>query len=69
MAAETSRKVMDALEQIDDEFRIVVVLCDMEGMDYSQIADVLGLPIGTVKSRLHRARCELREKLADLIRP
>ncbi len=69
MAAEANRRVMEALEELDDEFRLVVVLCDMEGMDYAQIAQVLNLPIGTVKSRLHRARCELRDKLADMVRP
>ena len=67
MAAETNRRVMEALEELDDEFRLVVVLCDMEEMDYAQIAQVLGVPVGTVKSRLHRARCMLREKLADLV--
>jgi RNA polymerase sigma-70 factor (ECF subfamily) len=66
MAAETGRRVMDALEELDDEFRLVVVLSDMEEMDYAQISDVLGVPIGTVKSRLHRARCILKDKLADL---
>jgi RNA polymerase sigma-70 factor (ECF subfamily) len=66
IAAETGRKVMQALEELDDEFRLVVVLCDMEEMDYAQISDVLGVPIGTVKSRLHRARCILKDKLADL---
>jgi RNA polymerase sigma-70 factor (ECF subfamily) len=69
MASEANRRVMEALEELDDEFRLVVVLCDMEGMNYAQIAQVLSLPIGTVKSRLHRARCELRDKLADLVRP
>jgi len=67
IAAETHQRVMDALEELDDEFRLVVVLCDMEDMDYAQIAQVLDVPIGTVKSRLHRARCMLRGKLADLI--
>jgi RNA polymerase sigma-70 factor (ECF subfamily) len=66
MAAETQRRIMQALEELDDEFRLVVVLCDVEGMDYARIADVLGVPVGTVKSRLHRARCMLKEKLADL---
>ena len=69
LAAETSQRVMEALEELDDEFRLVVVLCDMEGMDYARIAAVLNLPIGTVKSRLHRARCDLKVKLADLVRP
>ncbi|HUS93132.1 MAG TPA: sigma-70 family RNA polymerase sigma factor [Phycisphaerae bacterium] len=68
MAAETNQRVMQALEELDDEFRLVVVLCDMEDMDYAQIADVLAVPVGTVKSRLHRARCMLKEKLADLVR-
>jgi RNA polymerase sigma-70 factor (ECF subfamily) len=66
MAAETHQRVMEALEELDDEFRLVVVLCDIEDMDYAQIAQVLGVPVGTVKSRLHRARCMLKEKLADL---
>ena len=66
MAVETNRRVMAALEELDDEFRLVVVLCDMQEMDYAQIAQVLGVPVGTVKSRLHRARCILKEKLADL---
>ena len=66
VAAETGRRVMEALEELDDEFRLVVVLSDMEEMDYAQISDVLGVPIGTVKSRLHRARCILKDKLADL---
>ena len=66
MAAETHQRVMQALEELDDEFRLVVVLCDIEEMDYAQIAEVLGVPVGTVKSRLHRARCMLKEKLADL---
>ena len=66
MAAETNRRVMDALEELDDDFRLVVVLCDIEEMDYAQIAQVLAVPVGTVKSRLHRARCILRDKLADL---
>jgi RNA polymerase sigma-70 factor (ECF subfamily) len=66
MAAETQQRVMEALEELDDEFRLVVVLCDIEDMDYAQIAQVLGVPVGTVKSRLHRARCMLRDKLADL---
>jgi RNA polymerase sigma-70 factor (ECF subfamily) len=66
MSAETNRRVMQALEELDDEFRLVVLLRDVEDMDYSEIAQVLGLPSGTVKSRLHRARCILKERLADL---
>ncbi|MGC9454584.1 MAG: sigma-70 family RNA polymerase sigma factor [Phycisphaerae bacterium] len=65
-SAETARLVTDALERLDDEYRIVVVLRDIEGMDYAQIAEVLELPAGTVKSRLHRGRSMLREMLGNL---
>jgi RNA polymerase sigma-70 factor (ECF subfamily) len=65
--AERTERVRRALEELDDEFRLVVVLRDIEEMDYGQIARVLELPAGTVKSRLHRARLLLRDKLADLI--
>jgi len=67
MAAETRRRVLDALEELDDDFRLVVLLRDVEEMDYDQIAQVTGLPLGTVKSRLHRARCLLKQSLADLM--
>ncbi len=65
MARDTHRCVLAALEALDDDFRVVVVLRDIEDMDYQQIAETLGLPVGTVKSRLHRARTMLREKLGD----
>lgn len=64
---ETRLRVARALDEIDDDMRLVVILRDIEQMDYAQIADVLALPLGTVKSRLHRARAALREKLADLV--
>jgi RNA polymerase sigma-70 factor (ECF subfamily) len=66
-SAETAAAVLRALEELDEEARLVVVLRDVEDMDYSQIAEVLDLPVGTVKSRLHRARCLLKEKLSDLM--
>ena len=67
MTLETQRRVLAAMDDLDDEFRIVLVLRDIEDMEYDQIAQVLDLPAGTVKSRLHRARGTLREKLADLV--
>jgi len=67
VSAETERRIVRALDELDDEMRIAVILRDMEDMDYSQIADVLDIPAGTVKSRIHRGRAELRDKLADLI--
>jgi RNA polymerase sigma-70 factor (ECF subfamily) len=52
-----------ALERLSEEHREVLLLREFEGMAYEEIADVLGVPRGTVESRLHRARNELREKL------
>lgn len=50
-----------ALARLDDELRIPVVLRDVEDMDYAQIADLLAIPVGTVKSRIHRGRTLLHE--------
>jgi RNA polymerase sigma-70 factor, ECF subfamily len=52
-----------AITELPDERRIVVVLCDFEGLSYEEIAAALNLPLGTVRSRLHRARTDLKEKL------
>jgi len=62
---ELQERVAWALAQLDEEFRAAVVLKDIEDMDYAQIADVLGIPVGTVKSRIHRGRLLLRELLRD----
>lgn len=67
MASETAARVAAALEALDEEHRVIVVLRDMDDMDYAEIADVLELPLGTVKSRLHRARCMLKEHLTGLV--
>lgn len=65
--ADVHRVVMKCLDELDEEFRCVVVLRDIEEMNYEQISDVLDIPVGTVKSRLYRARCLLQEKLKDLV--
>ncbi|HEX9747328.1 MAG TPA: sigma-70 family RNA polymerase sigma factor [Methylomirabilota bacterium] len=52
-----------AIAEVPEDRRIVVVLRDIEGLSYEEIAQVLELPLGTVRSRLHRARAELKEKL------
>jgi RNA polymerase sigma-70 factor (ECF subfamily) len=54
-----------ALDSIPDEFRVVVVLADVEEMSYREIADTLGCPIGTVMSRLHRGRRLLKSRLYE----
>ncbi len=52
-----------AIEQLEEDRRTVLVLRDIEGLDYSEIAGVLDIPKGTVRSRLHRARSDLRERM------
>ena len=56
-------QVLAALGRLDAEYRAVLVMRDIEGFDYQQMADVLGLPLGTLKSRLFRARLALRDEL------
>ncbi len=58
-----SDEVIDALEQIPGHFRDVVMLADVQGLSYQEVADKVGCPIGTVRSRLFRARAMLRRSL------
>lgn len=58
-------RLHEALGRLDEEFRSVIVLRDIEQMDYAAIAATLSVPVGTVKSRLFRARLALRQELAD----
>ena len=57
--------VSRALDSLPEEFRTVVILCDIEGLTYEEIAEFLEVPIGTIRSRLHRGRKILHTKLYD----
>ncbi|HVE62606.1 MAG TPA: RNA polymerase sigma factor SigE [Mycobacteriales bacterium] len=56
--------VQAALDALPADFRAAVVLCDIEGLSYEEIAETLGIKLGTVRSRIHRGRSQLREALA-----
>ncbi|MDH5243955.1 MAG: sigma-70 family RNA polymerase sigma factor [Chloroflexota bacterium] len=63
--SERGRVLADALEAITDEQRAAIVLYDVEGYDYAEIAEMTGVSLGTVKSRIHRGRLALRDLLGD----
>jgi len=64
---ERARQVHEALACLSEQHRSILVLREMEGCDYETIAEILGLPVGTVRSRLHRARSQLRDQLKQVL--
>ena len=69
LRSETIDRVRQAVSSLPPSYREVVVLCDLEEMSYDEAARVMGCAVGTVRSRLHRARALLTEKLRDFHRP
>ncbi len=63
MSRDLERTVQQALQALDADARWIVVMRDIDGRDYEEIAETAGVPVGTVKSRLHRARMQLRQLL------
>ncbi len=68
-AQELQQHLAQALGSLSDKLRTVVVLFDIQGLSYEEIAQVMGCPMGTVKSRLFNARMQLRERLRPYISP
>ena len=60
-----SDDVLHALDSLAEDYRTVIVLCDLEGLSYKEIAEVIDRPVGTVMSRLYRARKRLRALLSQ----
>jgi len=63
---ERSRLIRNALEELAEEFRVPLILREMDGLSYDQIAQTLEIPVGTVRSRIFRARQEISERLTRL---
>ena len=61
----TDEEILRALRQVPEVNQNVVLLCDVEGLTYKEIAEALAIPMGTVMSRLHRGRAQLRRRLAE----
>jgi RNA polymerase sigma-70 factor (ECF subfamily) len=63
-----SPEILAALDKLPEEYRSSVILCDVEGMSYQEIAEILDVPIGTVRSRLNRARGKLQQLLLEYVK-
>ncbi len=64
---ELCQQVRDAIARLDESYRVVIVLREIDGCCYETIAEMLDLPIGTVRSRLHRGRLQLKEDLREVL--
>ncbi len=65
---QAERLIQRAMAELDEEQRLVLVLRDIQNVSYEEVSAITGLPLGTVKSRLHRARMSLKDKLKPLLR-
>ena len=62
-----ARRVGEAIDQLEEQYRVIIYLRELEGFSYEEIAEVVELPVGTVKSRLFRARQQLKEQLKEIL--
>lgn len=65
---QAERLIQKCMAELDEEQRLILVLRDIQNVSYDDISTITGLPLGTVKSRLHRARMSLKDKVAPLLR-
>ncbi len=65
LGSETARQIQDAIDRLPPEQRLTVVLCDVQGLNYEEAAHAMNVELGTVKSRLSRARAQLRQLLVE----
>ena len=65
LGAETARNIQDAIDRLPPDQRLTVVLCDVQGLSYDEAAHAMSVELGTVKSRLSRARAQLRDLLVE----
>lgn len=63
-----SDEIVQILQKLSKEYQVCLLLCDVEGLNYQEIADILDCPIGTVRSRIHRARIEFQTHLKNYAR-
>ncbi len=63
MRSELADAIQDCLDRLPDEFRVVAVMADVQGYEYREVAEIVGKPLGTIKSRLARARARLQDCL------
>ena len=68
LALFSDAEVIDALQTVSEDLRWTLLLVDVEGIDHADAAEILGIPVGTVKSRVHRGRAALRQSLLPLAR-
>jgi RNA polymerase sigma-70 factor, ECF subfamily len=64
---ERNHLIMKAIGELEEDFRVALVLRDIEGLSYEEISEIIERPVGTVRSRIHRARGDLKEKLKDVV--
>jgi RNA polymerase sigma-70 factor (ECF subfamily) len=65
-AAHLPEDIQAAINRLAPEFRAAIVLSDVAGLSYNDVADALEIPVGTVRSRIHRGRAQLRQELAHV---